>query len=235
MNIEANDPLTSADQHIIFKNVVKSVSNLHKQSATFISKLINDEAGSGGHIHFSFMKKNKNLLGHHNNLSNFGESFLEGVLKYSSELMPIYLPFNNSYKRLSTNSFAPINISWGWDNRTTLIRMIPGKNIRAEFRLPGADINPYLAYSAIIGSGLEGVAKKLKLRKETKGDAYTSKNLLLPLNFFESVQKFVTSRIAKKILGNKTHEHLSDHYTRELQESNLEVSDWEIKRGFERN
>ena len=163
------------------------------------------------------------------------EHYIAGQLLCLPEIMPMYAPTVNSYKRLGHGDWAPATTSWGIDNRTASIRYIPGTNnsTRLEFRVPGADINPYLAMAASLASGLYGIKNKIRLKiPETKGSAYSEKNRL-PSTLDEAVQKMKSSKIAVELFGSGFTDHFIKTREWEWQQFTNEVTDWELKRYFE--
>ena len=232
--------LAAADKAVLFKTGVKEIAYRHNIVATFMAKWNTRLPGCGGHIHQSLWdKKGKNNLfaGKENKLNPLLKHYIAGQLKCLPEILPMYAPTVNSYKRLGHGDWAPATASWGTDNRTAAIRYIPGdnKSARIEMRVPGADINPYLAMAASLASGLYGIKNKLELQiPETKGSAYQQGgNHKLPSSLYEATQKMKNSAIARELFG----EGFVDHFVRtrewEWKQFNDEVTDWELKRYFE--
>src|SRR5699024_5443082 len=151
---------------ILFKHGLKEMSIQNGYSTTFMAKPDHRWTGSSGHIHLSLW----DLNGEKNQFSNFGTDamsdkmryFLAGVLKYKRDLSLFFAPYINSYKRFADESWAPVNVVWSRDNRSSGYRIVgKGESLRIETRIPGADVNPYLAYTALIGSGLYGIEQQL--------------------------------------------------------------------------
>ena len=165
------------------------------------------------------------------------EHYIAGQLICLPEILPMYAPTVNSFKRLGHGDWAPATASWGIDNRTAALRFIPGSNksARIEHRVPGSDINPYLAMAASLASGLYGIKNKIKLETpETKGNAYqkTAKNNL-PSTLWEATQKMKGSEIARELFGSGFTDHFIQTREWEWQQFTNEVTDWELKRYFE--
>ena len=232
--------LAAADKAVLFKNSVKEIAYRHNIVPTFMAKWNTNLPGCGGHIHQSLRdkKKDTNLFwDKKKSMSQLLENYIAGQLVCLPEILPLFAPTVNSYKRLGHGDWAPATASWGIDNRTAAIRYIPGSNksARIEHRVPGADINPYLAMAASLASGLYGIKNKIKLKMpDTKGNAYQSdENDKLPTTLIEATQKMKNSTIATELFGKE----FVDHFTRtrewEWQQFANEVTDWELKRYFE--
>jgi glutamine synthetase len=232
--------LEAADKAILFKNSVKEIAYRHNIVATFMAKWNCKLPGCGGHIHQSLWDlegKTNLFFGKKNGLSKELEYYIAGQLICLPEILPMFAPTVNSYKRLGHGDWAPATASWGVDNRTAAIRYIPGNNksARIEHRVPGADINPYLAMAASLASGLYGIKNKIKLKTpEITGNAYQSeKTEKLPRTLIEATQKMKDSAIAKELFG----EAFVDHFVRtrewEWQQFTNEVTNWELQRYFE--
>ena len=232
--------LAAADKAMLFKTGVKEIAYRHGIIASFMAKWNNDLPGCGGHLHQSLWDKNgKNLflLNENGEMNATMDSYLAGMLHCLPEIMPMYVPNINSYKRLREGAWAPTNVTWGKDNRTAAVRTINGneKSARIEMRVTGADTNPYLAMGACLASGLYGIKNKLKLELEaTVGNAYeNSKAEKLPTNLFEATQKMKNSKIAVDLFGEEFVNHFIRTREWEWQQYSKAVTNWEIKRYFE--
>jgi len=234
--------LAAADKATLFKNSIKEIAYRHNMVASFMAKWNTKLPGCGGHIHQSLWDENgkKNLFIDQKNKDGMGrllEHYIAGQLECLPEILPMYAPTVNSYKRLHHGDWAPANISWGVDNRTTAIRYIPGENksARIELRVPGADINPYLAMAASLASGLYGIKNKMKLKlPATKGNAYShSENIKLPMNLSEATGKMKNSKIARELFSEGFVNHFVKTREWEWEQFSGEVTDWELKRYFE--
>jgi glutamine synthetase len=234
--------LEAADKAILFKTGVKEIAYLHNIVATFMAKWNTKLPGCGGHIHQSLwdLKSNKNLFANGNDTEKLNETishYIAGQMKCLPEILPMYAPTVNSYKRIGHGDWAPATVSWGIDNRTTSIRYIPGTSraARIEFRVPGADINPYLAMAASLASGLYGIKNKLPLEKEgTVGNAYSkTTSEKLPSTLFEATQRMNKSEISRQLFGNEFVDHFIKTREWEWEQFSNEVTDWELKRYFE--
>jgi glutamine synthetase len=169
-------------------------------------------------------------------MSPLFQHYLAGLIALAREFSLFYAPFVNSYKRYQATSFAPTSVVWGWDNRTCGFRIIGhGSGLRVECRIPGADANPYLAFAATIAAGLHGIENKLELPPEFQGDAYTTKGLpRVPGNLTEAVAALEQSQVARQALGDDVVEHYLHSARLELKSFDGSVTDWELRRNFER-
>lgn len=165
------------------------------------------------------------------------ESYLAGILKCLPEVLPMYAPTINSYKRLRKGAWAPTTLSWGRDNRTTAVRVINDyeKSTRLEMRVPGADANPYLAMAACLASGLYGIKNNLKLHiEETIGNGYENQlSEKLPANLVEATVRMKNSAIARELLGDGFVDHFAATREWECREYAKAVTNWELQRYFE--
>lgn len=237
-----DDVLEAADKAILFKTGVKEIAYRHNMVASFMAKWNTNLPGCGGHLHQSLWDatgKENFFFGADNNatLSPIMEQYIAGQLVCLPEILPMFAPTVNSYKRIAHGDWAPANASWGIDNRTAALRAIPGKmdSARVESRVPGADTNPYLAMAAALASGLYGIKNKLKLDiPKTIGNAYDAKTTAeLPKNLLDATRKMEGSRIAIELFGEPFVKHFTKTRTWEWQQFAKNVTDWELKRYFE--
>lgn len=232
----------AADKALLFKTAVKEIAYRHNFVATFMAKWNPKLPGCGGHIHQSlwdgskkhnlFFDKNRNF-----GISQIMEQYIAGQLKCLPEILPMFAPVTNSYKRLGGGDWAPSTLSWGIDNRTTAIRAIPGdcKSTRTELRVPGSDTNAYLALAAALAAGLYGIKNKLKLDiKATTGNGYKDiSNGTLPGSLNEASEKMANSDIAKELFGEAFVNHFTTTRKWECQQEDKKDKNWELKRYFE--
>ena len=163
------------------------------------------------------------------------EHFLAGQVACMEELTYFFAPNINSYKRYVKGSFAPTAIAWGLDNRTCALRVVGhGESLRFENRVPGGDVNPYLAVSALIAAGLHGVENELALEPAFEGNAYSSDRTHVPSTLRDAAEKFGQSELARKSFGDEVIDHYLNAAHVELESFNAAVTDWERSRGFER-
>ena len=234
--------LAAADKALLFKTAVKEIAYRHNFMATFMAKWNPKLPGSGGHLHQSLWdSENKNNLfydvndAHH--ISALMRQYIAGQFACLPEILPMFAPNPNSYKRLSGGDWAPSTLTWGIDNRTTSIRVISGdtKSTRIELRIPGADTNAYLVMAASLSAGLYGIKNKLPLKTEaTRGNGYLENTKRqLPASLEEATEKMKHSDIARELFG----EAFVDHFTRtrewEYQQADHSDPKWELKRYFE--
>jgi glutamine synthetase len=163
------------------------------------------------------------------------QSFVAGIQATMRELTFLYAPNINSYKRFQPGSFAPTSTAWGYDNRTCSLRVVGhGAGLRLENRLPGGDVNPYLAMAGMLGSGLRGIELGLPLEPAFEGNAYTSDHPRVPTSLQEARDLFAASPVARELLGDAVVDHYTNYADVELAAFGAAVTDWERFRGFER-
>ena len=218
LNIRYAPVLEMADRHLILKQAVKEISDQLGCSATFMAKPDSAQAGSSSHLHVSLWSNNNgdltNAFPGEATLAGISCSdeflwFLGGWMRYTPELMVCYAPTVNSYKRFQAGSWAPTALAWSPDNRTARFRVVgEGPSIQIECRIPGADVNPYLSYSAVIASGLAGIEEQVEPPPAYLGDVYSAPNeTLLPASLEAAVRSFEGSKLARSALGEEVVEH----------------------------
>lgn len=240
INLKYGDALTSADRHILLKHGMKEMAIQQDYALTFMAKPHHDWTGSSGHIHLSLSDESGNtnyFYDEHetNGMSETMQHFLAGILAYTKDFSLFYAPYVNSYKRFVPDSWAPTNIVWSKDNRSSGYRIVgEGKGMRIENRIPGADFNPYLAYSAMLGAGLKGLEQKLPLSKEHIGNAYQSEEVpRIPATLYEAIDCWKNSTVVHEVLGEDVTLHYLHTAVVEQEQHNRYVSEFEIKRNFE--
>ncbi len=231
------EAVTTCDHHSIYKTGAKEIAAQEGMSITFMAKP-NAREGNSCHIHLSLRDAAGDpvLAGDGPyGLSRLGEHFLAGQLAGLRELMLCYAPNINSYKRYVPGSFAPIAVRWGVDNRTCAVRLVGhGLSLRAENRVPGGDVNPYLAVAAMIASGLDGIENELPLEPAMAGNAYTGPGPRVPSTLRDALDAWGKSQLARKAFGNEVVEHYANAARVEIAAFDAAVTDWELRRGFER-
>ena len=231
------DALVTADNHAVYKTSAKEIAAQHGKSITFMAK-VNEREGSSCHIHLSLRGKDGALTfwdDEAGTRSSAYDQFVAGVLDTMPDFTLLYAPNINSYKRFAVGSFAPTTIGWGTDNRTCALRLVGhGKGARMENRLPGADVNPYLALAAMIAGGMHGIDKGLTLEPELVGNAYESDKPRVPHTMREAREVFARSAVARSALGDAVVEHYAHMADTEMAAFDAVVTDWELRRGFER-
>ncbi|MEI2713104.1 MAG: glutamine synthetase family protein [Nocardioides sp.] len=229
------DALRTADNHSVYKTVAKEIAAHHGKSITFMAKY-NQRDGSSCHIHLSLRGTDGELVfWDGDGRSRLYDHFIAGVLATMREFTMLYAPNINSYKRFAHGSFAPTTVGWGSDNRTCSVRLVGRKaGARMENRLPGADVNQYLALAAMIAGGLHGIDHELALPDELVGSAYDSELERVPNNLADARALFLDSQIARDAFGDDVVDHYAHNAQIELDAYNATVTDWERVRGFER-
>ncbi|MFC4589326.1 glutamine synthetase family protein [Sphaerisporangium corydalis] len=232
-----DEALATCDNHSIYKNGSKEIAAQEGMSLTFMAKP-NQREGNSCHIHISLRASGGDPVmagdGPHG-LSKIGEHFIAGQLAAMRELTMLYAPNINSYKRYVPGSFAPTAVKWGVDNRTCSLRLVGhGPSLRIENRVPGGDVNPYLAVSGLIAAGLHGIENELPLEEAYAGNAYSAGADTVPSTLREALALWEGSKIAKSALGEQVVEHYANNARVELAAFDAAVTDWELFRGFER-
>lgn len=231
------EALETADNHTIYKNGAKEIADRHGKSLTFMAKFDQRE-GNSCHIHLSVRGENGEAVmagdGAHG-FSPLMEHWIAGILATLREFTLLYAPTINSYKRYAKGSFAPTGVAWGVDNRTCALRVVGhGASLRVENRVPGGDVNPYLAISAIIAGGLHGIENELPLPAPLTGNAYAAGVDTLPTTLREAAKLFAESSVARAAFGDDVVEHYLNQARIEVEAFDAAVTDWERVRGFER-
>ena len=234
--------LEAADRAVLFKTAVKELAYQQGIMATFMAKISEQLPGCGGHIHQSVWDKDgtKNLFHAADDpqqMSVLMKQYVAGQLHCLPFILPFFAPTINSYKRLVEGAWAPTTLTWGIDNRTTALRAIVGgeKSSRLETRVPGADVNPYLAIAASVAAGLYGIRHQLTLTQPaTTGNGYLDQSHgRLPATLIEAVQAMKQSPIAEELFGKAFTEHFIMTREWEWRQHLKAVTDWEYKRYFE--
>jgi glutamine synthetase len=250
MNIRYANALTAGDRTMLFKTGVKEICYQMGFSATFMAKWNDQEDGSSGHSHMSLWDRDleRNLFwdeGAEGHMSTTMRQFLAGVLEKLPELMALYAPVINSYKRYVEGTWAPLNTTWGMDNRTCAIRIINNGShpIRVENRVPGADANFYLVFAATLASGLYGIERQLELPERLDGNAYDEatvtraieKGHIRPLarNLSTATDLLENSAFAREALGEEFVEHFVATRRWEVKEYEKAVTNWDRRRYLE--
>lgn len=241
INIRYAELLQMADRHSIFKQCLREIADGLGFSLTFMAKYAEDQAGSSCHIHLSLWDGEENVMAGSEQLGPIACShhfmwFLGGWIKYAPDWMAFYAPTVNSYKRYQSGSWAPTKLAWSHDNRTAGFRVVgSGKSLRIECRIPGADCNPYLAYTAALASGIAGIENKIEPPPIFSGDVYSAQNLPeVPATLKEATEHFASSQHVRDTLGNAVVEHYTHFFRIEQEAYDKAVTDWERRRYFER-
>jgi glutamine synthetase len=233
INFRYADALRTADEHAIYKNGAKEIAAQEDYSITFMAKF-NEREGSSCHIHCSLADAESGANVFAGDQAMF-DHFVAGQLACLREMTLMFAPYVNSYKRFVEGSFAPTAVAWGHDNRTCAMRVVGhGEALRVENRLPGADINPYLALSAMIAAGLHGIDTELPLEPPLEGNAYQSDAPRVPTNLYEARDLFGASEVAREAFGSEVVDHYLNRARIELEAAEATVTDFDLFRCFER-
>ena len=242
INVTYADALTMADRHVILKNACKEIAFLQGKAITFMAKWRFDLAGSSSHIHNSLwdLAGKKPLFFDpkaEHGMSKLMRHYVAGQLAHAREITWFLAPYINSYKRFQVGTFAPTKAIWSMDNRTAGFRLCGAgsKGIRIECRMGGADLNPYLAFAALIAAGLAGIEQEMELEAPFVGDAYLGKKLReIPKTLREATETLGKSKMLRAAFGDEVIDHYVHTAEWEQFEYDRRITDWELKRGFER-
>lgn len=233
-----DEVLRTCDNHVVYKTAAKELAAKHGQSLTFMAKF-DEREGNSCHIHLSLRGLGGETVfadeDREGGRSLVFEHFVAGIQATMRDFTLLYAPNINSYKRFQPGSFAPTAIAWGTDNRTCALRVVGhGAGLRVENRVPGGDVNPYLAVAGMLAAGLHGIREELPLEPAFGGNAYASDKERVPSLLSEARELFVASPVARAALGDDVVEHYAHAAKIELTAFNAAVTDWERVRGFER-
>jgi glutamine synthetase len=232
INFRYADALRTADEHAIYKNGAKEIADQEGMAITFMAKF-DEREGNSCHIHLSLRREDGSAL--FDDEPQLFDRFMAGVLATLPELTLLLAPNVNSYKRFAAESFAPTAVAWGFDNRTCALRVVGhGAAKRLECRVPGADVNPHLALSALIAAGLHGIDSQLELEPPVDGNAYASDKPRVPSTMRDARDLFAASTVAREAFGDEVVDHYLNYARVELEAFDAAVTDWERFRGFER-
>ena len=233
----------AADKAALFKTFTKVWAQRREMMATFMAKWSNDYPGQSGHIHMSLRSKHDSSSAFYDasqamNASKVQRHFIAGQQRLMPELLVMFAQTVNAYSRMVPGFWAPTDATWGCENRTTALRLIPGseKSQRVEFRLGSADANPYIALAAALGSGLYGIENELEPSAMVTGNAYQQEHapeLKLPGNIMDSADRLEQSAAARELFGDAFVEHYAATRKWEGQEFHKHITDWEMQRYFE--
>ncbi|MFJ2815427.1 MULTISPECIES: glutamine synthetase family protein [unclassified Streptomyces] len=231
-----DEALVTCDQHAVYKTGTKEIAAQEGVSITFMAKY-NEREGNSCHIHLSLTDADgANAMAGPDGMSDLMRHFLAGQLAALRDFSLLYAPNVNSYKRFQQGSFAPTAVAWGHDNRTCALRVVGhGRSLRFENRLPGGDVNPFLAVAGLIAAGLHGVEQKLELPEACTGNAYTAGYAHVPTSLHEAAALWENSPIARAAFGDEVVAHYRNMARVELAAFDAAVTDWELRRSFERH
>ncbi|MEO1658955.1 MAG: glutamine synthetase family protein [Pseudomonadota bacterium] len=221
-----------ADRHALYKFALRDIAALHGKSVSFMAKPFADEAGSSGHIHYSLyaLDTGDSVMqgGNEGGLSDTAEAFLAGQLMLTRQISAFLAPTINSYKRFTRSFLSPDQVSWGVDDRDAAYRVVGNQSSkRVECRIPGADINPYLAYAALIAAGLEGVSEGARLKD-------VPRSAPLPRSLSDAIKGLRDAAPLKEAFGADVLDHYIRYVSFEVAAYEQAVTDWERRRYFDR-
>jgi glutamine synthetase len=230
-----DDVVVTADNHAVYKTAAKEIASLHGQALTFMAKF-NEREGNSCHIHLSLRDSDGGVaFWDDDGRTKTYDQFIAGILATMRDFTLLYAPNVNSYKRFAAGSFAPTSIAWGLDNRTCAVRLVGhGRSARLENRVPGGDVNPYLALAAMLAGGLHGIEQGLELEQEQAGNAYASDKPKVPTTLHEAREAWSGSKVARAVFGDEVVDHYTNMADVELASFDAAVTDWELRRSFER-
>jgi glutamine synthetase len=232
INFRYADALTSADRHTIYKNGAKEIANLNGRSITFMAKPDHTWIGSSCHIHASLWRDGANAFAADEAVFS---RFLAGQIASTRELALFFAPTINSYKRYAAGTWAPTTLAWGHDNRTCGFRVVGhGSGKRVETRIPGGDVNAYLAFAAMIAAGLHGLEQGLELPPALEGNAYESDADRFPSTLRDAVAALETGSVARAAFGDEVVDHYLNYGRIEQRLFDQVVTCYERERLFER-
>jgi len=242
VNIQYCEALEMADRSVLFKHGAKEIAWLNGYGLTFMAKPDHTWTGSSGHLHLSLWGEDgtKSLFwdakGEPYGMSRTMRHFLGGMMSLSRELAIFVAPNVNSYKRYAVASWAPVNVVWGHDNRTTGFRIVGTESgLHIENRFPGGDMNPYLALAAVIGAGLYGIEHEIEPPDEYVGNGYLATGCdRMPRALHEAIRELEGSTAAKEIFGAEVVAHYLNMARVEQEQYDAVVHPWDRERYLER-
>ena len=232
VNFRFADALAMADGHAIYKNGAKEIAHLNGCSITFMAKPDHTWIGNSCHIHSSLWRDDENAFAGE---SDVFRRYLAGHIACAHELALFLAPTINSYKRYAAGSWAPTTLAWGYDNRTCGFRIVGhGGSLRTETRIPGGDVNPYLAFAALLAAGLHGIERGLELPPPLEGNAYESDAERFPHSLREAIDALETGTMAREAFGDQVVDHYPNYARTEQRLFDQVVTCYERERMFER-
>ena len=232
INFRFSDALTMADNHVVYKNGAKEIAHLNGCSITFMAKPDHTWIGNSCHIHSSLWRGDENAFAGE---SDIFKQYLAGQIAALKELAIFVAPTINSYKRFAAGSWAPTTLAWGHDNRTCGFRIVGhGQALRTETRIPGGDVNPYLAFAALLAAGLDGIEEGLELQPPLEGNAYESDAERFPHSLREAITALENGTVARQALGDEVVDHYLNYARTEQRLFDEVVTCYERERLYER-
>ncbi len=240
VNVAYADALSMADRHVIIKNAVKEIAWSRGRAVTFMAKWSSTHAGSSCHVHQSLTGRDgapafADEAAEHG-MSQTMRHYVAGLLAHAAEVTYFLAPYVNSYKRFQAGTFAPTKAVWSVDNRTAGYRVVGEgtKGVRVECRVGGADLNPYLAFAALLAAGIAGIEGEMALEPAFSGDAYAGHGREIPRTLRDAIAALDASTMLRAAMGDEVVDHYVHAGRWEQLESDRRVTDWDLARGFER-
>ena len=229
------EALSTCDDHVLYKTGAKEIAAQDGRSLTFMAKY-DEREGNSCHVHLSLRGPDGPVFAAGHDHTPVFDRFLAGLLAGLRELTLFCAPNVNSYKRFVPGSFAPTALAWGRDNRTCALRVVghSAPSLRVENRVPGGDVNPYLAVAAMLAAGLDGIERELPLEEAFVGNAYDSDKPRVPATLREAAALWTDSALARSAFGDDVVDHYANNARVEIAAYDATVTDWERRRGFER-
>ena len=240
LNLKYAEALACADNHTLAKHGVKEIAHQHGVAASFLPKWHKDRVGSASHVHQSLWSGGANAFfdpDRPHGKSELMDHYVAGLMTYAADYTCFMAPYVNSYKRFAKGTFAPTQVVWSIDNRTAAFRLCGegSKAVRIECRVPGADMNPYLAQAAMLAAGLKGIEEKLRLPEVFAGDAYADDDKKhIPHTLRDAREALLASEMLREAFGDEVVMHYARAAEWEIEEFNRVVTDYEISRGLEK-
>lgn len=241
INLDYTTAVEMADRNSVYKTAAKEIAHLNGRSVTFMAKYDIADTGSSCHIHSSLwsLDGQQALFDDHHGphgMSQLFQHYLAGLIATAREFSLLWAPTINSYKRFQPGSWAPTGVGWGIDNRTLGFRKVGhGRGTRVECRIPGADANSYFAFAGTIAGGLYGIRHELPLADPYVGNGYEATDIdRIPWNLPDAIELWEQSSIARECFGDEVHHHILTMARAEWQAFNQSVTDWELRRYWER-
>jgi glutamine synthetase len=241
INLDYTTAVEMADRNTVYKTAAKEIAHLNGRSVSFMAKYDFSDTGSSCHVHSSLWSLDGATAlfdDHHgpHGMSELFRHYLAGQIATAREFSLLWAPTINSYKRFQPGSWAPTGIGWGVDNRTLGFRKVGhARSTRVECRIPGADANSYFAFAGTIAGGLYGVRHRLELGDPYVGNGYTAPDIdRIPWNLPDAIALWERSDIARECFGDEVHHHVLTMARAEWEAFNQTVTDWELRRYWER-
>ncbi|MBI4884180.1 MAG: glutamine synthetase [Actinobacteria bacterium] len=241
INLDYTTAVEMADRNSIYKLAAKEIAHFNGRSVSFMAKYDFNDTGSSCHVHSSLwsMDGKTAVFDDHHGAHGMSETFqhyLAGQIATAREFSLLWAPTINSYKRFQLGSWAPTGVGWGLDNRTLGFRKVGhGKGTRVECRIPGSDANSYFAFAGTLAGGLYGIKNKLELGAPFDGNGYEAPEIpRIPWNIVDAIGLWENSTIAREAFGDEVHHHILTMAKAEWEAFNHTVTDWELRRYWER-